>query len=449
MLDSLTELKNLVHSEIGFSYYNENTRALEQCLQKRMEILKVSSYADYLKILTKNGEKTELDQLIAELTIGETFFFRHPDQFQILEEKVLPEVIARKQQTKTLRIWSAGCATGEEAYTIALILKNRFQAQLKDWKIKIIGTDVNKVFLDRAARATYTPWSFRDPSQRDYLMKNFADANGSRELRKELREMVQFSFHNLARHPIPSLTHDLFGFDVIFCRNVFIYFAPDTVRQILGKMAQCLAANGWLFLGPSDALMWNSDDAGLVRETTAPVFQRTTEKPAVVPKPQLVQAAPVSAEDPVEIAAWPKAVATREMPQAQDAMQVEGILLAANQGDMPTALEKITHLVEKEPLNAKAHYIFGIFLEDLGQPDAAFNAYRRALYLEPNFAIVLFRVGLTWQRKGDMRRARKHFELALGSVDRKDGAHFLDDFSNNTDFFKETLRQQLEYLGAA
>ena len=170
--------------------------------------------------------RNQIEILASYLTIGETYFFREKQTFEILEERILADLIkTRRQNERRLRIWSAGCCTGEEPYSIAMLL-SKMLPDLKDWNISILATDINPRFLHKASEGVYSKWSFRDCPQ-GVKERYFRKAKEDRlEILPDIKKMVTFSYLNLVEDSYPSLSNCTNAMDVIFCRNVLMYFAP-------------------------------------------------------------------------------------------------------------------------------------------------------------------------------------------------------------------------------
>lgn len=193
------------------------------------------------------------DTLLAHLTVGETYFFRNAPQFAALRHHILPELIQRRSTIRTLRIWSAGCATGEEPYSAAMLLSDMLPKE-EPWQVSILATDINPHFLARARTALYGNWSFREMPDgvRDHY---FREEHGRWRLDAEIRRMVFFMRLNLAEPCYPAITNGTCVMDVIFCRNVMIYFDEETTQQVITRLYHALSPGGWLLVGHAEPQM--------------------------------------------------------------------------------------------------------------------------------------------------------------------------------------------------
>lgn len=198
----------------------------------------------------------ECDRLIETITINVSSFFRDPMVYEALAREILPEIIGRKQmrRSKEIRVWSAGCAAGEEPYSVAILLDQALKGQKSDWSCLIFATDLDRSALERAKAATYDREQLKD-TKLGVLDTYFTPHGEGHELRPFVRKMVQFSWGDLvsSEHAIPA--GSIFGsFDLVLCRNVLIYFSGDVQDAIFGKLHKSLAPGGYLVLGDSETL---------------------------------------------------------------------------------------------------------------------------------------------------------------------------------------------------
>jgi len=160
-------LKEYVVRHTGLAYYAAKDEDFATRLSRRFTARGLADCGDYLEMLTDaRCGRQEMDQLVGELTIGETYFFRHKEQFDLMRTTIIPDLLERNKETRSLRIWSAGCATGPEPYSVSVLLRSEFQSQLSGWNISIVGTDLNLDFLQRARAARFPDWALRDTSER-------------------------------------------------------------------------------------------------------------------------------------------------------------------------------------------------------------------------------------------------------------------------------------------
>ena len=233
-------------------------------------------YLDRLRGAVPHMVEAELRHLLNLVTVTETCFFRDASQFRLLREHIIPTLIsersARGDRTRTIRIWSAGCSSGEEAYSIALALDEMgAHKRYPDWKIEIIGTDLNTRVLDKARRGVYSPRSVRNVEGR-LLDLYFAPQGRNFALTDAIKRRVKFEFGNLTQTPMPSTGPQ----DIIFCKNVTIYFRTDVTRKLVNGLHDTLAADGYLLLGHAESLWQMSEGFSIVEHERAFCYRKRT-----------------------------------------------------------------------------------------------------------------------------------------------------------------------------
>jgi chemotaxis protein methyltransferase CheR len=243
-------LRDLIRDYCGI-YFDDGSRyILEKRLSRRVRKLHLSSFRDYFRhLLYDRNRKEELTSIIDILTVNETYFFREKNQLKTFSEEVLPELQETNKNTKRLRIWSAGCSTGEEPYTIAmLVLEKGF---FHDWTIEILGSDINQRVLQVARRGTYRKNSFRTIEEY-FLDKYFVEENGFFRISDNVKQQVNFNLLNLLD---PYKVQLVGKMDVIFCRNVLIYFDLLSRKKVVDVFSERLAEGGYLLLGHAESLI--------------------------------------------------------------------------------------------------------------------------------------------------------------------------------------------------
>ena len=262
------QLRKLIAQRIGFYIRQQDLQYFQLKIEERIKELKFTNLGDYYKLLNndeaKNNHSLEQKKLVTEewktlaniITNGESFFFRDRGQFDLLANQILPEIIASKRETYkkgelpflTLKVWSAGCSTGEEVYSLAMLISELIPDR-SQWHITIIGTDINQSFLDLARRGIYKKWSFRltDPLLKTkYFMTN----EQQWQIRPYLKNMVTFYYDNLI--DVENISHRTYGLDLVLCRNVFIYFNLDSITKAVTKIASTLRYGGYLITGHAE-----------------------------------------------------------------------------------------------------------------------------------------------------------------------------------------------------
>ncbi|MFZ4394568.1 MAG: CheR family methyltransferase [Kiritimatiellia bacterium] len=359
--------------------------------------------------------RQQIEVLAGNLTVGETYFFREKQAFEVLAERVLPELVqSRRGGERQLRVWSAACCTGEEAYSLAITLR-RAIPDLKDWQVTILATDVNARFLHKAAVGVFGEWSFRGAPEwlkDEYFQRVEA---GRYAILPDIRQMVRFEHLNLAEDAYPSLLTDTNAMDLIFCRNVLMYFTPAKSSQVLAQLHRSLVDGGWLALSATETSLATSRQFTVVSFDGATLHRKTTCTPTSVVAP----VAPVVWELP---ASAPLPKPTVEPPRtASPADGIEVIRLTrelANQGRLAEALTSAERLVLAEKLNPVAHYLRAMILQEQGALPEAAKALQRAVYLDHDFIIAHFALGNLARIAGRLKEAERHFTNTLYLLDR-------------------------------
>jgi chemotaxis protein methyltransferase CheR len=278
----------LIQMRTGIRVGENRREILAQALKENLESVKCTDLDHFFSCLQGARTDSEMwNDLIKKVTVGETYFFRDSDTIEVLRDHILPDLIARHQTDRTLRLWSAGCATGEEPYTLAILLR-QILSDIDRWKILILATDINRQALSQAIAGRYRPWSFRetDPGiQSTY----FTPDGDTFTLDPVVREMVTFAYHNLAEDNYPSSTNQTNNLDLILCRNVTIYLPPSLIYDIAKRFYQCLPNEGWLIVGPSETHLEIYRQFQTVNFNGTTVYQKISNLPA---SPSLWSTAP-------------------------------------------------------------------------------------------------------------------------------------------------------------
>jgi chemotaxis protein methyltransferase CheR len=263
--------RHLIKKHAGISFSRQKKLNLQRRLAHRVNHLALKSYRAYYRYLLRGKEGgRELQKLINSITIHQTAFFRHSEQFELLAGLVLPQVMAGKKTVKTLRIWSAGCATGQEVYSIAMTVREMFEGD-SEWDIKILGTDIGTDVLKLAYQGRYAAGDLKEvPSE--YLEKYFRIDTGEKgesyAITESLKENILFRRLNFIESRFPFSN----PVDIIFCRNVMIYFDPEDKRKLIDRFFRLLAPDGFLFLGASESLIGIDKRFTLVSHS---IYQKT------------------------------------------------------------------------------------------------------------------------------------------------------------------------------
>ncbi len=258
------QIRDLVYKISGIFQLEEKLYLMADGCGRRMKVLKIQNPRDYWELLTANASRdAELRQLLNELTIGETCLFRSQPQLDALRKVILPQIVGEKtkQVVKRLRIWSAGCSTGEESYTLAMNLIEESEGLLKGWTVEILATDLNDRSVEAAKAGIYGDYALRNTSDH-YKRKYFSPFDEKKlQVRPEVKKLIAFSRLNLQDD---SKMLFMKGMDIIFCCNVLIYFDGPSKSKVINHFFGNLNFGGYFFLGTSESLMNLNDKFHLV-----------------------------------------------------------------------------------------------------------------------------------------------------------------------------------------
>jgi chemotaxis protein methyltransferase CheR len=389
----LAEIAELVRRETGIVLPAGRESAILAAVQRAGPGLDPGAFVR--AAADPHGDRGLLSRLIDEVTVQETAFVRDRRQLDAIAWHSLRQT-AGAAGSPTIRAWSAGCASGEEAYTLALLAAEAFAPAQPP--VDVLGTDISGAALAAAAAGRYGERAVRglEPPLRQHYFGRQAD--GSYQVGERLRGLVRLRRHNLARDPIPPPGEP--GFDLITCRNVLIYLEERTVSQVIESLQRSLRPDGMLMLGAADAL------------------QRTAAQPAA---PSLRAAA--TTLTPERLPPQPLRKPLRsDLPLTRE-QRLAAALDAADQGDRYGALASVASMLADDPLDADAHFIDGLVTLQAGRPAEAAAALRRALYADASFGLAAFTLGRAYDGLGDTLAARRSYEVALRTLDPEDDRH--------------------------
>jgi chemotaxis protein methyltransferase CheR len=431
MSSDIVEFRHLLSHRLGWTFDDKDVTQLDSVLTDRSAAAGLSR-AVYLARLGDGRWDSEVAALAERLSITETYFFRHGEQFRALRHTVLPDRIAARGGYHVLRFLSVACSSGEEAYSLAIV--GREARPAPDWVVSVTAVDANPAMLRKARAARYSRWSLRETPV-EVRERWFHGEDGGFRVDDQIRALVRFAPHNVADDD-----GDLWSagqYDVIFCRNLLMYLTRPVAAALIRRMTEALVPGGYLFLGHTDSLgnrpegLEPQHDHGTFyyRRPDQPVTPSPLPRPAPPPEPHR-PVRPMTEED-----AYNRAIGLLQAdrfaealelmtsrlpgpPQARDTL-LRGVLLAQN-GRLGEAAAVARELVEADGLNADAHQLLGLCLE--GGPglesgravDEAIAQYRLAAFLDPAFALARLRLGQLTRRRGEDRDAAAELERALG-----------------------------------
>jgi chemotaxis protein methyltransferase CheR len=412
--ETIRGLARLIEEASGFVIANGRLNALEDLVRQRMAGVGSSDIEGYVRSLRRHGDSDELRRLLGLITIKESYLFRGRAQFDALADTVLSEFSASRPHRR-LRVWCAGCARGEEAATLAIVLADH--EVVGNWRWSILATDVDEAALAEAQTGLFGPRAVARVPE-DCLQRHFTSHGDRFELDPKLRARIEFRRVNLADQSL-ELSGDVF--DVIFLRNVLIYFRPVLQRRVVAAVKNVLADDGSLFLAPSESLLHL--DTGLQARELGGSFCYRHRETAAGGDPTDTQRKrpPATAEATMNLVS---------LPAQQEAGEKHGLTSSGNEGPTIEArLEQVIGCLEKDdlhgaldliddmrtgfPENAVAHALEGIAREKTGDLDAAVLAYRGALYLEPAMIEVRFLLARCLRTLGRVAPAAREYLAVL------------------------------------
>lgn len=375
-------LKQAAIGLTGMAYWSDKEDALAEVLAPLLAERRLPPSLFVRRLVVESGCGPETDALVSTVTVGETSFFRYPEQFAALEKVVLPERLSANRAVRTLSLWSAGCSVGAEVYSLAILLRHVFAVPLAGWQVHLLGTDIDPAALRSAEIGQYSAWVLRDMPA-DLRRDCFHPGRSGWRVRDEYRKETRFMRHNLVTDPPPPALHA--GFDIVLCRNVLMYFDPASRARAIAGLHRALAPGGWLLVGHAET---NLD---------------------------------FSAFDPIPVEGWilfrKKVPGAAILPPARAAAESAQPTWRADEGGVARTLldrGRITEAVAAchswdadQPLEAEAHYHLGLALEALSESDAV-QAFRRAIFLAPAFALAHFHLLRLLLRRNDAVQAERH-----------------------------------------
>jgi chemotaxis protein methyltransferase CheR len=428
--DQFDTLRTLLSDVAGLVFDDTRRESMAYSIAERLRETGARDVSSYLERL---ADATERQRLVDEVTIQETHFFRNPPQVRALRQHVLPELLKHAEKNgKRLRIWSAGCSTGEEPYSVAMLLRELLPST-DGWDVKVLATDVSQRALVAARAGRYGARAVMNATPDELARFFVAHPDDTYEVRPEVRELVEIRHHNLVTEPVPFPSNE--RIDLVLCRNVTIYFSRDTTIELMKRLHTCLRDGGYLFLGHSETLWQVSDDFRLVSlgtgESAAFVYRRldtvTPERRAILPdrrtgedpKPaerrlraRRAEKAPKPVKPVVKTVVAPPPVPVVESADELVA-QARSALAKGRYDDAAALADKAVAL---EPLRGEAFYLRGLALVDLGEDDKALVELRKAVYLEPEMGFAHFLLAGVLDRLGDRPASAREYAAAADTL---------------------------------
>ena len=446
------EVSSQVANLLGWDLYHHRLSDLKRGLTATAAELGVGGTPEKIErwIKTTRWSQRELDILSSHLTVGETYFFREQASLKAFQLQVIPEIMNRRSGgSQFIRLWSAGCCSGEEPYTLAILLNQEF-LDLKDWNVHLLGTDVNQSFLEKARKGDYTQWSFRETPP--YIQqKYFSKKDGVWSIDAKIKRMVKFSALNLADDLYPSAATGTLNMDVIFCRNVLMYFTPVQIKQVVKRFYNSLNNSGWLvtsavelndqYFGEFETVKFDSCilyhknkvkpqlviSRDVIRNTPRQVRSGSTTLKAIRPPvtsgtsanhgPNPEEKPKMAAEQAKELFSQGKyeqciVLCGSELNKSPD--QPDLILFTvqsmANLGKLDQAHEWAEKLRTSPNVKAEHLYLYAHILLEKNDFGEALKNLKRALYLNPHHVMCHFLSGNIYTRLDNKPAGMKHYQ---------------------------------------
>jgi len=461
-LAEFRQFRDYIHSHSGIYLEESKLDSLRISLLARATRIDSGGWDAYFEVLAR--DESEFRELMSLITINETSFFRFPAQFEALRTVVLPQIASeRATDNRTLRLWSAGCSTGEEPYSIAMTFADS-GLEASGWHGEVMGTDVSTKALGVAKAGTYPAKALTGLTD-DMIRRHFARIDASYRVASHPRSMVEFGYHNLIKEPYPLAL--MGNWDVIFCRNVTIYFKLESTRRVVQNFHDSLNPGGYLFVGHSETLttITNQFEAveiggvflyrkpparrlhvigpplagGRTARAAAPASRRadrTREEPprrerrvAPAPEPEPATAAePAAGVEELLVAARKhvaqgrpaEALAVVELVLRADRDNTEAHLMAAHvhadAGDFARALSECERALAVNPLLAGARYLLGVIHQREGDLVHAVSEFKKTVYIEPEFVLAHVNLGAIYRSEKRYPEAVRAYENALRAL---------------------------------
>lgn len=458
----LSQLSNYIASYLALYFPKDRWDDLERHISSAAIEFGYPDVEKFINHLISSPlTRDHAEMLASHLTINETYFWREPQSFEILEQKILPELIQiRQQEEKRIRIWSAGCSGGEEPYSIAIALRRNIP-DIGKWNISILASDISTKILQKAVAGVYSQWSFR--SSPGWLKEKYftEQEKGKFEIVRLVKNMVSFDYLNLAEDVFPSPVNHTNAMDIIFCRNVLMYFTADRVKQIIGGFYNALVDGGYLIVGGSElfyqnypqfepvnfagAIVYRKKRVGELHKTTPLIFDFSPKIDFVENKLEPLGETVKIVEPPKSAMIEQKAVAEIKVPKKsryEEARQLYSrgyyseviaqfsdfaktteelkllIRAHANQGKLSAAVTLCEKAITANKLDHSIYYLQATILQEQNQDEQAIASLRRTMYLDPDFVLAYYSLGNILLHQGNLAGAKKNYRNVLSILEK-------------------------------
>ena len=423
---AMPQILEIVGSRTGLNIRFKDYDDLLELFARRTAELGFHEAAQYVQLLERQPESgAEWRAVMPHLTNGESYFLRDRGQFSVLTSQILPQLVAARGAQKTLRLWSAGCSSGEEAYSLAAAALGAVPAG-ESWRITVLGTDINDEKLQKARRGVYGAWSFRGVSAA-WRERFFTPQGDSWSVNPCLRALTSFRTLNLRGENYPDAARGLGEWDLIFCRNVLIYFRPEAVAHTAARLAQSLRVGGFLFTGHTELAGHSLTEIAPQLQTQifpeSVVYTRITEGKTEEKRPKIAQCTPTTRQKPLA-----RTMTTQKRSDFEPKTAVEVSTTSfcaektlqnawklADSGQNCAASGLCRELISQgAPAQRAAVLRLWAHLElERGETSHAKTRLKNALYLAPRDVAILLDLAALHRADGQMQRARQLWKSAL------------------------------------
>lgn len=449
---------------LGLHFAEKDKKDVERKLKATSLDFGFSNIIDFVDWVIGSDLSHEQVTLFAKhFTVGETYFFRDSNIFNLFETKIFPDLIKQRQSNgRFIRIWCAACCTGEEPYSLAILL-DRMIPDIETWNILILGTDINPIFLKKAQQGIYKKWSFRatpEPIRRAYFTE---DKENQFKIIPKINKMVHFTCLNLIEDKYPSLINQTHSMDLILCNNVLIYFTKDKIKHTIHHLAESLIETGYLLVSALEVPYVQDEkleshimqSVTLFQKNSSPTKNIPPIQPIPLKKPSLL--VPPTPKSKVE---YFQKEDTFKSPKQVDNENVYSdlfqkgnydelikkieakltcefdlpgntaliTLLArsyANKGETEKAKKYLEQILQKDKLNPDLYFFYSTLLQELGQFSQAVAALKKALFLDQNHVISYYSLGNLLLSLGKIDEADRNFRNAMQLLEKMENSSFL------------------------